>query len=346
MGNIERSLVSIQEIKELNVHSNAERLELATILGWTVVVKKGEFSVGEKVVYFSVDSMLPIQPQYEFLRSNCYVPRLDRFRIKTIRLRGEISQGLALPLSSLDLPFTVWEEGQDVTELLGVVKYEPLIPANMVGVTKGGFPSFIAKTDEVRLQSVPWVLEKYKDTLFYATEKLDGTSATYFVRDGVFGICSRNLLLDEEGGSVYCEIAKKYNLKEKMLDYGANFAIQGEIIGPGIQKNKYNLTEPELRLFSLQWVDEMKFGGIHELIFMVGKLELKLVPIIQADFSLLPSVEEMVHYSIAKSFLSDTQREGVVFRSMDLIEDNRLGGIVSFKVINPEFLLKFEKEEN
>jgi RNA ligase (TIGR02306 family) len=343
---MERTLASIQVIKELNPHTNADRLELATILGWNVVVNKGEFAVGDKVVYFEVDSIIPVHPHYEFLRKNCFIERYNGFRIKTIKLRGEVSQGLALPLSSLDLPFTVWEEGQDVTDLLGVVKYEPLIPANMVGISKGGFPSFIAKTDEVRLQAVPWVLEKYKDTIFYTTEKLDGTSATYFVKEGVFGICSRNLLLDEEGGSVYCEMAKKYNLKEKMLAYGKNFAIQGEIVGPGIQKNKYNLTEPELRLFSVQWIDAMKFGDIHELIIISQCLGLETVPILTENYSLLPTVQEMVELSIGESLLFNTQREGIVFRSMNMIEDNRLGGIVSFKVINPEFLLKFEKEEN
>ena len=201
-----RKLASIRQIAEIKPHTNADALELAIVDGWQCVVKKGEVRPGDFVVYFEVDSVLPINPLFEFLRKSCYVkkdwlPAGEGFRLKTIKLRGEISQGLVLPLETVfptatGLPVL----GQDVTEILGVVKWDPPMPAQLQGLARGVFPSFIQKTDQERIQNV-WeeVKEKYDDVTFEVTIKLDGSSCTYYHNEGDVGVCSRNLNLNLEG---------------------------------------------------------------------------------------------------------------------------------------------------
>ena len=165
---INRKLASIQKILSITTIPNSDNLEVCQILGWNVVIRKGDFTVGEKIVYCEVDSILPEKPEFEFLR-----PR--GFRIKTIKLRGQISQGIALPLNILTKNGYV--EGMDVTEELGIKKYVPYIPAQLVGKVKGSFPSFIPKTDEIRIQSVPEVLTRHNGKVFNITEKVDGCLA-------------------------------------------------------------------------------------------------------------------------------------------------------------------------
>ena len=191
-----RKLASIQKVIDIKPIEGADRIEVATILGWQLVVKKGEFKIGDYCVYCEIDSILPDKPQFEFLRKK-------KFRIKTMKMRGQISQGIAFPLSILGdetnigfhinniISNTDFEEmclGQDITEELGITKYELPIPANMAGKVKGNFPSFIPKTSETRIQNIPYILEKYKGTHCYISEKLDGTSVTYYLKDDIFGV--------------------------------------------------------------------------------------------------------------------------------------------------------------
>lgn len=158
-----RKLVSIQEIKDVKPIENADKIEVVKILGWAVVVKKGEFKVGDKVVYAEIDSLFPEKEEFEFLR--------DRgFRIRTIRLRGQVSQGICFPIDIL--PEGEYEIGDDVTEILGVTKYEPPIPACLSGRAKGTFPSFIEKTDETRVQVLQDRLTKFKGVKCVYSEKL------------------------------------------------------------------------------------------------------------------------------------------------------------------------------
>ncbi|MFN0201713.1 MAG: RNA ligase (ATP), partial [Bacteroidia bacterium] len=165
-----RKLASIQKIIQLEAIPEADAILKATVLGWQLVVKKGEFQVGDDCVYCEIDSLMPDRPEFEFLK-----PR--GMRIRTVRLRGQISQGICFPLSILP-ENTPIEEGLDVTEMLGITKYEPPIPAQLAGTVKGLFPSFIPKTDETRVQVLQEVLDEYKDETCYITEKLDGSSVT------------------------------------------------------------------------------------------------------------------------------------------------------------------------
>jgi len=265
----ERKLATIQKIEKLVPIEGADLIEVAKIKGWQCVVKKGEFQEGDLCVYFEIDSFLPVKPEFEFLRKSSFKTMADGsegFRLRTIKLKKEISQGLALPITILTKNYHLPNVesindilNYDVTELLGVKKYEAPIPANLAGKVKGSFPSFLIKTDEERIQNLNWndFYNRYKDVRFYVTEKVDGSSSTFYIKDDDFGVCSRNLELSRPEefvpGMIMCndgiersnqkntfwKIEKLNNIEEKLKSLGYNIAFQGEVIGEGIQKNKY-----------------------------------------------------------------------------------------------------------
>ena len=213
-NNMERKLASIRKISNIQPIEGADKIELVTVDGWKVVVAKDVgHKIGDLVIYCEIDSFLPIKPEFEFLRKSSYKKMGDQegFRLKTIKLRGVTSQGLILPLSVLEGddemkigiskqpwgdqlqlgPYDntlVLEVGADVTEHLGIVKYEPPIPAELAGKVKGLFPSFLRKTDEERIQNLSDQYDELKTHTYYVTEKLDGSSATFYYNDGVFGV--------------------------------------------------------------------------------------------------------------------------------------------------------------
>jgi len=333
---MERKLASIRKISDLSPIEGADKIELATIDGWKVVVAKDvNHTIGDLIVYCEVDSFLPIEPEFEFLRKTSYKKMSDGregFRLKTIRLRGQISQGLILPLSVFgDFGWTAYE-GIDVTEKLGIVKYEPPIPAQLSGMVKGNFPSFLKKTDEERVQNLSKEFESYKNEEFYVTEKLDGSSVTYYVKDEVFGVCSRNLdLLEDENNSMW-KFASETGLRDRMVKLGKNIAIQGEIIGEGIQGNPYQRIGQTVRIFNGFDIDKYDYLSLSELIELVKTLEVKTVPILDLDFTLPDTIDELLLTAEGKSILNiKTEREGLVIRSHDRK--------ISFKAISNKFLL-------
>jgi RNA ligase (TIGR02306 family) len=334
-----RKLASIQRIKELESIENADAIEKATILGWQLVVKKGEFKVGDLCLYCEIDSLFPDKPEFEFLK-----PR--SMRIKTIRLRGQISQGICFPLSILPDTFEITED-KDCTEVLGIVKYEPPVPACLNGVVKGAFPSFIPKTDETRVQVLQDLLDVCKNEKCFVTEKLDGSSVTYYIKDGVFGICSRNLELLEDDNNSLWKVAKALDIESKLQSLNGNFALQGELIGEGVQSNKYNLKGQTVYFFNLFNIDSYEYESNENLQVKLKQLELEMVPIIANDFVLSNDIEKLVNQSKLKSTLNkNVWAEGIIIRPIEinkyaLVSNNLLNsGRVSFKVINPEFLLK------
>jgi RNA ligase (TIGR02306 family) len=349
---MDRKLASIQKITKLEPLTNSDNLEIATILGWHIVVRKSEFKEGDTVVYFEVDAFLPVRPEFEFLRERCFKKLYDGsegFRIRTIKLRGQVSQGLIMPLSILAEPYIYgYAEGTDLTELLGVKKWEVLIPVHLAGLIKGSFPSFIPKTDEVRIQSVPNVLVRNKGTPVYITEKVDGTSATFYFRGGNFGVCSRNNEMKDDEQNVYWKVAKTLELEKRLSDVGFDIAVQGEILAPGIQKNRYLMKEPNLFVFSVfdlgkgifhHTNNQLSFKEMQELCRLMG---LATVPIVSDYDTLDYSVDELVELSKGRSLLNmNIEREGIVVRSVVEMNDEEIGRL-SFKVINPNFLLKEE----
>jgi RNA ligase (TIGR02306 family) len=339
---MERKLASVQRIREIKPIEGADAIELAVINSWQVVVAKNVgHKVDDLVVYCEIDSFLPIREEFEFLRKSSYKKMGDQegFRLKTIKLRGEVSQGLIVPIHVLPLLEMV-HEGQDVTEMLGIVKFEPPVPAELAGKVKGYFPSFIRKTDEERVQNLTKEYANWAVTSthqFYAAEKLDGSSATYYVNDGVFGVCSRNLELaeDPESENTFWKVARELDLKAKMISLNRNICLQGELIGEGIQGNPYKLKGQTVRFFNAFDIDKQEKMHIGHLATICYDLKLQTVPIFE-NFILPTTPEELVKMADGKSMLhKDTDREGLVIRSLD--------NTISFKAISNKFLLKHEQ---
>ncbi len=332
-----RKLASIQKIKNIESIEGAEAIEKASVLGWQLVIRKAEFKIGDLCVYFEIDSVLPDRPEFEFIRAKTN-------RIKTIKLRGQISQGICFPLTILPDGTSV-EEDMDVTELLGVTKFEPPIPANLAGEIKGLFPSSIPKTDETRVQVLEALLKKHEGTSCYITEKLDGSSVTFYLKDNEFGVCSRNLdLLFNESNSMW-KFALENNLEEKLRALNKNIALQGEIIGEGIQKNKYKLRGQTIYFFNVFDIDSYRYFSLNELKSTLSNLNLLMVPVIDENYLLENNVAAVIAKSQMKSvFNKDTIAEGIVIRPIEEEMDNYImQGRVSFKAINPNFLIKYDE---
>jgi len=331
---MERKLVSIQRIDHLEPIPGADNIVKARVMGWDVVVKKDEFTPGDPCVFFEIDSVLPEgAPWAEFMR-----PR--GFRVKTARLRGVLSQGLALPVNIL--PGEVPAVGTDVRDQLGVVKYEPVLPDTRE--LAGPFPGQVPKTDEIRLQSALGVLDELRGHDFYVTTKLDGTSSTFFrTLDGELIACSRNWAL-ARGPNPMWRVAERHQL-DTTLPPG--FAIQGELCGPGIQKNRLGLTDVDLFVFSVYDTRRGTFLEYASFRAFCEEHRLRTVPVehevtgdAARDFD--HSLER--YLQLAQGLYPGTRnrKEGIVVRPLAERLSPTLGGRLSFKIINNDFLLKDE----
>jgi RNA ligase (TIGR02306 family) len=279
---------------------------------------------------------MPQRPEFDFLK-----PR--GMRIRTVRLRGQYSQGICFPLSILP-PGTDITEGADVTDLLGIVKYEPPIPANLAGKVKGGFPGFLPKTDETRVQVLQEVLDAYRGTPCYVAEKLDGASATFYLKDGAFGVCSRNQDLYETPENSIWRVARALDVENKLRTLGGDFALQGEIVGSGIQGNKYKRRDQTVYFFNVFDIANYRHLDFTDFVGVMERLQLPTVPLLTAEYELTNDIPALVQMSIAPSKLNPAlPREGIVIRPLvERTTNIALLGRVSFKAINPEFLVKYE----
>jgi len=331
----ERKLASVVKIIDIQPIPNADAIVVAKVKGWNVVVKRDEFKVGDLAVYYEIDSFLPIRPQFEFLRKSSFkrMGSSDGFRLKTIRLRNTVSQGLLTPIPEGIIDP---KEGDDLTEALDIVKYEPPIPAQLAGKIKGTFPSFIPKTDEIRIQNFE------SDVGFspvgervYVTEKLDGTSFTCYFNNGVFGVCGRNWELTETADNSLWRMANMLELKEKLTKHGKNIALQGELIGSNINGNLYGLSDHKLFFFTGYDIDKRRRMFFDELEWLLFRLEVPMVPVLEKYGYVLPTenlVDNMLKYADGKSVLNmGVDREGVVVRGLERE--------FSFKAISNTYLL-------
>lgn len=340
---MQRKLASIQRVLEILPIANADAIELARINGWQCVVKKGEFTPGSLGVFLEIDAVPPDLEVFHFLwkpktaEDGDTFARPDKFRIRTMKLRGALSQGLLLAPEALGLANV--NEGDDVTELLGVTKYEPPAPPNMGGF-RANFPDFIPKTDEMRIQSVPEIVDELKGLPYVITLKYDGTSSTFCIdpRDGEFHACGRNFSL-EAGSNYYWRVAEKYGI-EAILRRSPHLSIQGEICGPGIQKNRLGLKDLGLFVFNIYDIDRacyLSHDAARKFIIDNGLTPAEVVEIGNAfahdQTSLLTLAE-------GKYPNTNNEREGIVIRSLEESYSNVLAGRMSFKAISNRFLLK------
>jgi len=372
-----RKLVSIQRIHRIDPIAKADAIECVTIHGWELVAKKGEFSVGDLCCYYEIDSFLPEDPRYEFLKDLKTHQGRKGYRIKTIKLRGQISQGLALPLSMFP-EITNPIELDDVTDLLNVIKYDNSIaqsdnkPGLKAGPTAGKFPHFIPKTDQERIQNLSDWFTRYADVEWEETLKLDGSSCTmykvakspslwsrikaYFGAPLVnyhFGVCSRNLEIkpsdnykqtftnsDKEStyqASDFWRMAHLYSV-EKYLPIG--YAIQGELIGPRIQANHEQVDSLDYFIYDVYNINEQRYltpQERHNFVNYFCTNSSKHVPV-------LGTIKIFEHCSDIKSLLARVQGQSM---NSGTISEGRVyksvDGTKSFKCINNDYLLKCEQ---
>lgn len=316
---MERKLATVDVIVDIQPIPNADFIEMVQVRNWQCVARKGEFKVGDLCVYAEIDSVFPDEPRWGFLKDK-------HRRIRTIKLRGQISQGIALPFSLFteDLPEEV---GADVTDFLGITKYDPNANSGR-GLCKprGNFPGFIPKTDEERVQNLR--LHELRNKIWFGFEKEDGTSTTYYKRDGKFGLCSRNLELKFEPGNVYYDMALKYSIFDVIKE---GHSVQGEIVGPGIQKNRQNHKEKKFLMFYvfdiekqiyLDWYTNGMYYELDRVPFYGG--------IDTTNFDSINNYLALVD-QLGKN------KEGLVLSRYD---SSCIYGKESFKIINNNYLLK------
>ena len=335
-----RKLATVRTVKEIRPIPDADNIEVAVIDNWSCVTQKNEVKIGEDVVYFEIDSFLPVHPAFEFLRKNCYRKMDDSegFRLKTIKLRKQLSQGLVLSVSYLReqglLKKDSYAIGDDVSEEINVINYEPPTSFTLSGNIKGVFRSVVPKTDEERVQNLNY--SSLLNKSYYSTEKLEGTSITIYLIDNEFGVCSRNYDLYETEDNLYWKVVRQMDLERKIRDkINFNVAFQGELIGEGVQGNIYKLKGNTIKFFNIFDITNGYYLPYEVLQNYSRYLEIDLVPEVNYYYYLPENFEELLDYAKGKSLLnSSTEREGVVIRERS--GENR----ISFKVINNDYLLK------
>lgn len=355
-----RRLAYPATVESLSPVPDADRLEVARMRGsaWQVVVGKGEFHPGQRVVYFEIDSALPADDErYVFLLQRCLKQWklngevLDQcVRIRTMKLRGVLSQGLVMPFSAFP-EIGDAADGDDVTAALKVRHYDELAAAMQAIIApgmgnlqqKGPFPSCVPKTDEERIQNLPdWPLE-LRNVIWEVSTKVDGASSTmawaYEYRpEDPFFLCSRNFELNPEADNAYAEMARKFSVREKLERLGRNgtqLAIQGEIVGPGMNGNRDRLKERDFLVFRIWDIGKQEFLTAADRRRLCAELGLHHVPVLDSAATLaeLGSVDEILRYAEGLT-ANGNEREGVVFKEVGTTHPR------SFKAVSNRYLLK------
>ena len=334
-------LATIEKIHSIQPHPNLEvtKIELGKVKEWPVIIPKGQFHEEDLVVFIQIDSIVPeSNPYFEFMRK-------QKFRVWNAKFKKAPSQGLVCPLSilppkhfaNLDIQY---QEGDDVTEILGVIKYEKPLDLSMCGDAKGGFPThLIPITDEDNLLNNPEVLNEFIGEECYITVKADGSSMTAICQNGEIRICSRRL--EQKEGTGFWKIAEILDLPNKLKALGKNIAIQAEAVGGKIQGNPMGLSEPSMFVFNIKDIDTGKWynwNEIKELCFI-----LKLTPVlpIMENFTFHMSISELQdianHVIYTTSNEEKRNGEGIVLRTVIPKYSSILGKLLSVKILNQEY---------
>ena len=351
-----RKLATVRKIDEIRAIPDADAIECAVVGGWTVVVKRGEYKPGDLAIYFEIDSWIPTE-MAPFL-SKGQAPReyegIKGERLRTVRLRGTTSQGLLLKIedvfkvvevdgitylsiSELENQMLIeLKDGLDVSELLGIIKWEAPIPAQLSGQVRGAFPSSIPKTDQERVQNLKEELKEWKAAgyTWEITEKLDGTSMTVFLeRDGRFGVCGRNWELAETAENSLWRAARADNIEHKLRETGRALAIQGELVGEGIQGNAYKLRGQQFWVYDIYDIADTRYLTAAERHQLVDAWVLRHVPVV-SFYEISTTVADLLAMAEGKSALNGfAEQEGHVYKC-------RENPSVSFKAISNKFLMK------
>lgn len=366
-----RKLATIRKITNIVPIKNCDNIALGIVDGWTVIIKKSEFSIGDSCVFFEIDSFLPLEPRYEFLKKTTKFDGKEGYRIKTMKMKGVLSQGLALPLSMFP---EVSTNDDDVTTKLNVIKFdlEQFYGANTAGPRErkyGSFPTFIPKTDQPRIQNMTHMFLTHKGTTFEETLKLDGSSMTCYKIPNKptlfqrvlsffgkklpaykFGVCSRNIdlkpsdnkvqVFDNFGKkSVYSQsdfwaTAIKMDIENKLP---IGYAIQGELIGPSIQANHEKVSSLDYFVFDVYDINKKQYLTPEARREFCKQNNIQHVPVTNTNSTPLQmTLEELLAHVDTESMNPGTVSEGRVYKSNSY-------PTMSFKVINNKYLLKHEK---
>ncbi len=345
-----RKLASVQRIWKIEPIEGADRIELAHVLGWQCVVNKGQFQEMDPAVYFEVDSFLPIAPEYEFLRATSYRKTDimgEGFRLRTMKFRGQISQGLLLPVSAFPAIPADAEVGTDVTELLGVKKWEIEERITTGGTMIGTLPYDIPHTDETRVQAEPELIQAFAGLPYYISTKMDGSSHSVGIDENGFHVTGHNYEYKDDGKSPFYELVKSMDLQAKMEAFAADnklstFTIQGELCAPGIQKNRLKLTKPVWYVFTIR--ENGKRVGLTRMLELCEKLQLESVPIEEIGTDLpakYPTVEALLKRADG-NYPRGGKKEGIVIRPTEPVYCELISGALSMKVVSNKYLLKSE----
>ena len=337
-----RKLASIRRIDIIKPIPGADAIECATLGGWPVVIKKNEFAVGDLAVYIEIDSWVPtdLAPFLSKGKEPNIYNDIKGERLRSVRLRGQLSQGLLLPevvvshqTRSGDY-INFYNEGDDVTEVLGIQKWEPAIPACLAGEVKGAWPSHVQKTDQERAQNLGAEWDTLKTYTYEATEKLEGSSMTAGIVNDEFTVCSRNLNLRETATNSLWAQARRYNIEARMRELGlANMVVQGEIVGEGIQGNHYGIKGQDFYVFDILDTSSGQYLLPADRRAMCVKLGLKHVPVLFDEFTIISDIEGVVECADGPSLLNPAKlREGIVFKRVD--------GPEHFKAVSNKYLIK------
>lgn len=405
--NNERELAYVVTVDAVTPIEGYDRVELAHVGGWTIVVGKNEFHAGDPAIYFEIDSKLPeVEPfiNMEFLAKKHY-------KIKTQKMCRVLSQGLLMSAANFGWQIIegdncaivdnegnyhrVDDESRFLTKQLGItyavaednkrkasnnpnakinsalarhpkiakkygkfiknhkfVKWLFLLICDDRRDKKSDWPAWVKKTNEERIQNVPWILNDKEP--WVATEKIDGTSTTFTMKRGKwphkdeFYVCSRNVVFNKPDKTcfydtnVYIEMAEKYDIYNKMKDLLYNhfadcewITIQGETYGPGIQKRDYHAPEHDFMAFNFITSKDGRWGTEKMVDLLQKHIGIPCVPVLNTNFILPDTVEELLAYATAESVCDHDLREGIVFRSKD--------GSKSFKAVSNEYLLKYHQ---
>jgi len=348
-----RKLASIRKIDEIRPIEGADAIECAVVGGWTVVVKKGEFKPGDVGVYLEIDSWVPTELAPFLSKGN--EPKeyngVKGERLRTVKLRGQLSQGLLLPVDEVNGTkfitgyfredgvgsMIIVKEGDDVTEALGIQKWEAPVPAQLAGQVRGNFPTAVPKTDQERIQNLKKEFEEWKaqNLVFEITEKLDGSSCTmYLDLEGDFHVCSRNLDLKRDENNSFWKAAIQNDVENRMV--AANLqglAIQGELVGEGIQGNQYKIRGQKFYVFDIYDTKTGAYLNSEQRIKLCQQLGLEHVPLVSVKAITAEDIAGILQEAEGKSLLNDSEREGLVWKC---ISDPS----ISFKTISNRWLLK------
>ena len=345
-----RKLASVQRIWKIEPIDGADRIELAYVLGWQCVVNRGQFRPMDLAVYFEIDSFLPIRPEFEFMRTSSYRKTDimgEGFRLRTMKFRGQISQGLLLPISEFSEIAEDIEPGSDVTEILGVRKWEIEEKATTGGTVIGSLPIDVPHTDETRIQAEPDLIMDFAGLEYYISTKMDGSSHSVSIDEDGFHVTGHNYEYRDDGKSAFYELVKRDDIETGIRRYYEEnnlqlLTVQGEFCAPGIQKNRLKLSRPEWYVFTVR-VDGKRVG-LKKMQEICDELNLQMVPIEEIGTDLpsrYPTVEALLERADGE-YPKGGRKEGIVIRPTEPVYNDRISAALSMKVVNNKYLLKNE----